>query len=262
MNHNGLWNRIRVAAMVVILGMVAAGLFAYVTGGGRAGADEEVGLRPRPANLAQADEPANGKLTQKASLTPDEALKRLKEGNARFVSDMPKEAELASKKRIELAQGQRPIAVVLTCSDSRAAPEIVFDKGLGVLFVIRVAGNVGGPEVYASIEYAIAELKTPLIVVLGHTNCGAVGAALKGTEQPSDNLKELVSLIHTGSDLPKDKSTVLDDAVHNNVLYQTQLLTRQSKIIKDFAVSGRVKIVPAVYNLKSGVVNWLEPRKK
>src|SRR5690348_15252321 len=91
-----------------------------------------------------ADGPAQEKPAEGA-VTPDEALKRLKEGNARFVADMPKEAELGSKKRVELAQGQRPIAVVLTCADSRAAPEFVFDKGLGVLFVIRVAGNVTGP---------------------------------------------------------------------------------------------------------------------
>src|SRR5437764_668376 len=123
-------------------------------------------------------------------ITPDAALMRMKEGNSRFVAGMLQEADISSKKRIELSEGQRPIAVVLTCSDSRAAPEIVFDKGLGVLFVIRVAGNVGGPAVYASIEYAIAELKTPLVVVLGHTSCGAVGAALKGKDQPSDNLKQ------------------------------------------------------------------------
>ena len=188
--------------------------------------------------------------------TPDEALKRLKEGNARFVADMPKEAERGSKKRIELSQGQQPIAVILTCADSRAAPEFVFDKGLGVLFVIRVAGNVTGPEVYASMEYALAELKTPLIVVLGHTSCGAVGAALKGKEQPSENLKQLVSLIYTGDDLPKDKATALDAAIRNNVYHQTRLLTEKSKIIRDFAENSRVKIVPAVYDLKTGVVDW------
>jgi carbonic anhydrase len=203
-----------------------------------------------------ADEPPKGKPRPDAGLTADEALKRLKEGNTRFVADTPKEADLGSKKRIELAEGQRPIAVVLTCADSRASPEIVFDKGLGVLFVVRVAGNVGGPAVYASIEYAIAELGAPLIVVLGHTNCGAVAAALKGQEQPSDNLKQLVGLIHTGDDLPKDKGAALDAATRNNVRHQTQLLTKQSKIIQDFADSGRVKIVPAVYDLKTGVVSW------
>ena len=208
-----------------------------------------------------ADEPTKEKPPETVP-TSEEALKRLKEGNARFVSDMPKEAEVGSKKRIELSQGQRPIAVILTCADSRAAPEIVFDKGLGVLFVIRVAGNVTGPEVYASIEYALAELKTPLIVVLGHTSCGAVGAALKGKEQPSDNLKQLISLIHTGDDLPKDKDAALDAAIRNNVYHQTQLLTTKSKIIKDFADNGKVKIVPAVYDLKTGVVHWPELPKK
>ena len=190
--------------------------------------------------------------------TPGEALKRLKEGNVRFVSDMPMEAKLGSKKRIELAQGQQPIAVILTCADSRAAPEIVFDKGLGVLFVIRVAGNVTGPEVYASMEYALAVLKTPLIVVLGHSSCGAVAAALKGKEQPSDNLKQLISLIHTGDDLPKDRDAALAAAIRNNVFHQTRLLTQKSKIIQDFAEKGAVKIVPALYDLKTGVVHWPE----
>jgi carbonic anhydrase len=209
-----------------------------------------------------ADEPVNRRSTENAGLSPDEALKRLKEGNARFAADRPKEAEIGSKKRIELAQGQRPIAVILTCSDSRAAPEIVFDKGLGVLFVVRVAGNVGGPEVYASIEYALAELKTPLIVVLGHKNCGAVKAALKGKEQPSENLKHLVDLIHTGGELPKDKHRALDAAIRNNVLYQARLLTSKSGIIRDFTTSGRAKIAPAVYDLTTGVVDWLEPSAK
>ena len=199
---------------------------------------------------------------QELQVTADEALTLLKHGNARFARDMPQEAELGSKRRIELAKGQKPIAVILTCADSRAAPEIIFDKGLGKLFVIRVAGNIGGPEVYASIEYALAELKTPLIVVLGHTSCGAVAAALKGKDQPSPNLKQLIGMIHTGGDLPKDKDAALAAAIRNNVLYQTQLLTKRSKIIEEFASSGRVKIVPALYQLNTGVVAWLELPKK
>jgi len=199
---------------------------------------------------------------QEAQVTADEALTLLKHGNARFARDMPQEAELGSKRRIELAKGQKPIAVILTCADSRAAPEIIFDKGLGKLFVIRVAGNIGGPEVYASIEYALAELKTPLIVVLGHTSCGAVAAALKGKDQPSPNLKQLIGMIHTGGDLPKDKDAALAAAIRNNVLYQTQLLTKRSKIIEEFASSGRVKIVPALYQLNTGVVDWMELPKK
>ena len=199
---------------------------------------------------------------QEAGLSPDEALKLLKEGNTRFVRDMPKEAELGSKRRIELAQGQKPIAVILTCSDSRAAPEIIFDKRLGMLFVIRVAGNVTGPEVYGSIEYALAVLKTPLVVVLGHTKCGAVEAALKAEDQPSNNLKQLISLIYTGKDLPRDKKAALVAAIRNNVLYQTELLTKKSAIIRDFTTSGRVRIVPVIYDLSTGEVNWLEASKK
>ena len=155
-----------------------------------------------------------------------------------------------------------PIAVILTCSDSRAAPEIIFDKRLGMLFVIRVAGNVTGPEVYGSIEYALAVLKTPLVVVLGHTKCGAVEAALKAEDQPSNNLKQLISLIYTGKDLPKDKKAALVAAIRNNVLYQTELLTKKSAIIRDFTTSGRVRIVPVIYDLSTGEVNWLEASKK
>ena len=199
---------------------------------------------------------------QVAARTPDEALKLLKEGNARFARDMPKEAELGSVRRIELAQGQKPIAVILTCADSRAAPEIIFDKRLGMLFVIRVAGNVTGPEVYGSIEYALAELKTPLIVVLGHTKCGAVEAALKGKDQPSNNLKQLIDLVHPGQNLPKDKKAALAAAIRHNVLYHTKLLTKKSEIIRDFAKSGRVRIVAAIYDLSTGVVHWLEGPKK
>ena len=221
-----------------------------------------VGVAIALAPPLTADEPANGRSTQNAILSPDEAIQRLKEGNARFAAERPKEAEVGSKRRIELSQGQRPIAAILTCSDSRAAPEIVFDKGLGVLFVVRVAGNVGGPEVYASIEYALAELQTPLIVILGHKNCGAVGAALKGQEQPSEHLQHLVGRIYTGGDLPKDKRAALDAAIHNNVLHQAQLLASKSAIVRDFTTDGRAKIVPAVYDLTTGVVDWLEPPRK
>jgi carbonic anhydrase len=194
--------------------------------------------------------------------TPDETLARLKEGNARFVAGKLQEADLGSQRRIELSAGQRPIAVILTCSDSRATPEIVFDKGLGVLFVVRVAGNVGGPAVYASIEYALAELKAPLIVVLGHTNCGAVDAALKNQELPSENLQHLVDLIHTGNASHDHDKINLETGIRNNIVYQTQLLTKQSKIIQDFANHGQVKIVPALYDLKSGEVKWLELPKE
>ena len=190
---------------------------------------------------------------QEAGPTPDEALKRLKEGNARFVADRLKEATPPSRQRLATAAKQKPLAVILTCADSRAAPEFVFDKGIGVLFVVRVAGNVGGPEVYASMEYAAAVLKVPLIVVLGHSNCGAVEAVIKEKDLPTEHLKNLVRLIQTG-DNPKN----LDGAIRNNVLAQTEQVTKQSTLLKDFAATGRIKIVPALYDLKSGEVHWLK----
>ena len=127
-------------------------------------------------------------------------MKRLKEGNARFVADKLKEATPPSRQRLATAEKQKPIAIILTCADSRAAPEYIFDKGIGVLFVVRVAGNVGGPEVYASMEYAAAVLKAPLVVVLGHSNCGAVEAVVKGKDLPTEHLKNLTRLIQTGDD--------------------------------------------------------------
>jgi carbonic anhydrase len=199
---------------------------------------------------------SGGLLAQEAGPTPAEALKRLKEGNVRFAADMLQEAVPPSRQRLATAAKQRPIAVILTCADSRSTPEYIFDKGIGVLFVMRVAGNVSGPEMAASTEYAVAVLQAPLVVVLGHSNCGAVEAAIKAKDLPTDNLKQLIGRIHTGGG--KD----LDPAVRANVRQQVQLLAKQSKLLQEFDASGRIKIVGGVYDLKSGTVEWLEPAKK
>lgn len=193
---------------------------------------------------------------QEAGPTPEEALRRLKAGNARFVADNLKEATPPSRQRLTTASKQKPIAVILTCADSRATPEFIFDKGIGALFVVRVAGNVGGPEVYASMEYAAGVLKTPLIVVLGHSKCGAVDAVVKGKDLPSENLKSLARLVKTG-----DAVEDLDAAVRNNVLAHTEQITLRSTLLKDMASSGRIAIVPAVYDLKSGAVTWLQQKR-
>jgi carbonic anhydrase len=205
--------------------------------------------------LVLAAFPAHGP-AQEDGPTPAEALKRLKDGNTRFVADKLTEATPPSRQRQATAEQQRPIAIILTCADSRTSPEYIFDKGIGVLFVVRVAGNVGGPEVYASMEYAAAVLKAPLVVILGHSNCGAVAAVLEEKELPTEHLKNLRDLIRTG-DKPKD----LDAAIRNNVLAQTEQVTKQSPLLKDFASTGRIKIVPAVYDLRSGEVHWLEPKR-
>lgn len=194
-----------------------------------------------------------------APMSPQAALEDLKAGNQRFANDELREAKLSSKRRIQLSESQHPMSVVLTCSDSRAAPEIIFDQGLGEIFVVRVAGNVGGPEVYASIEYAVAELKAPLVVVLGHSHCGAVATALKAKELPSYNLKLLIGLVNVGENLPTNPEMALAAAIRNNVREQTMFLTQQSEIIRRAAKAGEIMIVPAVYDLESGHVAWGNP---
>src|SRR5207248_7711581 len=150
-----------------------------------------------------------------------------------------------------LAKGQHPFAVVLTCADSRVAPELVFDQGLGDLFVLRVAGNITDPFTLGSIEYAVEHVHTPLIVVLGHENCGAVAAALTKVEFPG-NLGTLIKEVHVGKDLPMERSAALPVAVKNNVLFHAAQLTKRSGLLKEEAAHKKVSIVGGVYRLASG----------
>jgi carbonic anhydrase len=216
-------------------------------------------LRLLPALLAVAccAPAASG---QQKPLTPQAALQRLKEGNARFVKDVLLKKDTGPARRIELAAGQNPVAAILTCADSRVAPELIFNKGLGDLFVLRVAGNVAHDAhgLLGSAEYAAAILKVPLIVVMGHENCGAVKAALKG-EMPRGNLGKLLKSIPVPKDLPKDGKAALAAAVRANAVYQATEMIRQSELLRDFAETGRILVVPAVYSLKTGEVTWLDP---
>src|SRR5262245_21117460 len=145
--------------------------------------------------------PAGG--AEDAPLTHEAAWKRLKEGNARFRADKPAPRELSVKRRAQLAMEQRPFAIVLTCADSRVSRELVFDQGLGNLFVLRVAGNITEPGVVGSIEYAVQHLHCPLVVVLGHANCGAVKAAMD-IEEVRGNLGALIEQVRVGKNLPAD----------------------------------------------------------
>lgn len=188
--------------------------------------------------------------------TADVALQKLKEGNARFVADKPT-AKDTGKVREKLAQGQHPFAIVLTCADSRVAPELVFDQGLGQLFVLRVAGNIADPNNIGSAEYGVHHLHAPLIVVLGHESCGAVEAVVAGAKIEG-NLGTLLKSVQPGKDLPKDKTAALASGVRANAQYQAEQLTKQSKVIKELVESGRVKIVTGIYSLKTGEVEWLK----
>ena len=198
---------------------------------------------------------------QEAAPTPEKALERLKDGNARFVADKPTAKEVGELRRKDLAKGQRPFAVILTCSDSRLAPEHIFDQGLGDIFVVRVAGNVTDPAIIGSIEYAVTELKSPLVVVLGHDECGAVKAALSGKKLPGD-LGELIKLVDVGKDLPKDKNEALLTATKANIHHSAAVLATKSDILKDFVASKRITIVTGIYSLESGKVNWLNTPEK
>src|SRR5262249_38747127 len=148
----------------------------------------------------------------KQAISGQVALERLKEGHARFLAGKATPQVVDAKLRAELAKSQNPFAVVLACADSRVAPELVFDQGHGELFVSRIAANVTGPSILGSVEYAVAHLGVPLVVVLGHENCGAVKAALEDDELEG-NLGFLLREVHVGKHLPADKKQAVPAAV-------------------------------------------------
>jgi len=189
--------------------------------------------------------------------TADGALKLLKDGNERFVQGKQTVKDVGAKRRAVLAKGQHPFAVVLSCADSRVVPELLFDQGLGDLFVLRVAGNITDTFVLGSIEYAVEHVHTPLIVVLGHESCGAVDAALTKESFPG-NIGKLVKEVHVGKDLPMNREVALPVAVKNNVLFQAAQFSQRSEILKAAVAQKKVKIVSGVYRLASGKVEWLE----
>jgi carbonic anhydrase len=193
----------------------------------------------------------------------DDGLARLVAGNARFVSGNPANQGRTSARLVEVVEHQDPFAIILGCADSRVSPEIVFDQGVGDLFVVRVAGNTAmDPILLGSIEYSVAELGSVLLIVLGHENCGAVKAALsevqKGTTFPGDIgnlLGPVVPAAHSVATLPA--ASQLDGAIKQNVLNQVQLLNSSAAIIQPAVAAGKLKIVGAEYTLATGKVTIL-----
>jgi carbonic anhydrase len=189
------------------------------------------------------------------------ALSQLMSGNQRFVSGQPVHPRQGGAMRRELAAGQKPGAIVLGCADSRVPPEIVFDHGLGDLFVVRVAGNTLDAATVASIEYALEHLGAPLIVVLGHHSCGAVRAALT-TEPKAADAPDLQRLLETIAPAVRPhaaavaRDPTLDRAVRANVDAVLAALERRSAIVRERAHAGIVTLVPAVYRLDSGQVEF------
>ena len=193
------------------------------------------------------------------------AFQELKDGNARFARGHRALHDL-TRQREKSLEKQNPRAAILACSDSRVAPELVFDQGVGHLFSVRVAGNVAEPATVASVEYAIEHLGVRLVVVLGHEKCGAVKAALetKAVAQPSTPMEKLLALITVGT-TPKEEpgKKVADEdrlhfAVRANVDSVYTKLLADSPLIQSYLAKGELKVVPAVYDLSSGLVNFFE----
>jgi carbonic anhydrase len=207
--------------------------------------------RPKPDQRIAADP---GVTQAQNTLTPDEALAQLMEGNQRFVARKRLSPHQNIARMTEVATGQAPFAAILSCADSRVVPEIAFDQGIGDLFVVRVAGNIAVTEDTASEEYAIAILGTPLLMVLGHERCGAVAAAVKGGELPGV-LGSLVLAIQpavkASEGEPGDRLT---NAVKSNVRLQVQRL-QTSPVIASAVQAGKLKVVGAFYDLDTGAIN-------
>ncbi|MBZ9688620.1 carbonic anhydrase [Clostridium estertheticum] len=170
------------------------------------------------------------------------------------------QANTSSTKREELINGQHPFAVIITCSDSRVPPEFIFDQGLGDLFVVRVAGNVIDKIELGSVEYAVEHLKTPLIVVMGHENCGAVEAAVEESgKKQHGNIGAIIDKIEPSVKKVKSKNlqgeNLVEQVTNENINNSSREL-KHSKIIKEELKKGNIKIVEAKYLLKSGVVQW------
>ena len=198
-----------------------------------------------------------------------EALERLREGNRRFASDVPRPDTLTSRtRRGELATGQEPFAIILGCSDSRVPAEIVFDQGLGDLFVIRVAGNIVASSQVGSVEFAAARFGTRLVVVLGHSQCGAVLATLEELQRPGEqqsrNLRSIVDRVRPSveallaTELRHDPGVLVRHAVRANVRVSANHLRHGSEVLEQLIQRNGLLVVGAEYSLETGLVEFFD----
>jgi len=220
--------------------------------------------KPAPAAAAPpapAADPHAAAHAAEPSVTPEEALARLMSGNARYVDGYAAHPHGDKPRRVEVAAGQRPFATILACADSRVAPELIFDQGLGDLFVIRVAGNVVDDAVLASIEYSVIHLGSTLVMALGHERCGAVKAtidALAGRGSPDDRdtrIGALAALITPAvRAVPAGVLDPLDAAVSLNAAHAAGEVFAGSRPLRTRVLAGQLKIVAARYDLDDGRV--------
>ncbi|MBS0438953.1 MAG: carbonic anhydrase [Proteobacteria bacterium] len=202
-------------------------------------------------------------------ISATEALDRLRAGNRRFVSEQANSGQQGSQhQRRELATGQEPFATILGCSDSRVPVEIVFDQGLGDLFVIRVAGNIIAPSLVGSVEFAAAFFGTPLVVVLGHTQCGAIAATVDDLTRPggsqSPNLMSIVNRVRPSvlplmnTELRHDLDALSREAVRANIRASTNHLRHGSELMETLIEEKGFRVVGAEYSLETGVVDFFD----
>ncbi len=198
-----------------------------------------------------------------------EALERLRAGNLRFVSERSRSGDgVTGTRRSEVAAGQQPFAIILGCSDSRVPAEIVFDQGLGDLFVIRVAGNIVAPSQVGSVEFAAARYETRLVLVLGHSQCGAILATLEELQRPTENqsrnLRAIVDRVRPSVEsllatpLRHDRDALIQQAVRANIRASVDHLRHGSEVLEQLIQDGGLRVVGAEYSLETGVVEFFE----
>lgn len=191
------------------------------------------------------------------NITPDSALAELKDGNAHHAGHRYKHPHETAARMRQLASDQHPHAEVLSCADSRVPPEILFDQGLGDLFVVRVAGNVVSDTELGSLEYGAEHLHVPLLIVLGHQRCGAVTAAVEGGEVPG-HISALTELLRPAVEktrgMPGDR---VENAVRANVEMVVKQLRTSGPVLEKLVSRGELKVVGAIYSLDTGQVTWL-----
>jgi carbonic anhydrase len=202
-------------------------------------------------------------------ISADEALARLRAGNHRFVQDARNgDAQAGESRRREVAAGQNPFAIILGCSDSRVPAEIIFDQGLGDLFVIRVAGNIVAPSQVGSVEFAAARYATRLVVVLGHSQCGAILATLeelgRRTEEQSKNLRSIVDRVRPSveplfaTDLRHNPDALVHQAVRANIRMSANQLRHGSAVLEQLIQTEGLRVVGAEYSLETGIVDFFD----
>jgi len=220
-----------------------------------------------PIGSVGAEQPTAASATQtresQSAMTPDQALQLLREGNERFVAGLTLRRDLSEQVRATQG-GQFPYAAILGCIDSRVPPELVFDTGIGDVFAARIAGNVPDDEVLGSLEFATQVAGARLVVVLGHTACGAVKGACDGVKlgHLTELLAQLAPAIAASKDVPGPHDSSNPDFVQHvteaNVRLTTKALRERSEILRELAAGGRLKVVGAIYDVASGRVTFLE----